>query len=165
MREPDADAPGRSGTVPSGSAGRQRSPSSLAFALPWPPLVDAERGIGLRPWGAADADAAALAAAWADPEVARRNQVPGRHDEAAAAAWIAGEAQRRSRGLAVDLVVFESGRPDLVVGEVGLVMVDRLRRWGEVGYWTVASARGHGLATAAVALFSRWALAELSVAR
>ncbi|MGI8756786.1 MAG: GNAT family N-acetyltransferase, partial [Acidimicrobiales bacterium] len=141
------------------------APPPPALPLPWPPLLAPECGVGLRPWGAAGGDARSLAAAWADPEVARWNRVPADHGEAAAAAWIAGEAERRDRGLAVDLVVTEPGQPDGVLGEVGFAMVDQERRWGEVGYWITAPARGRGMASGALTMFSHWVLGDLPVAR
>lgn len=165
----------------------------------------------LRPWGAPpgdpDHDAAALAAAWVDPEVARWTAVPslggpaaaGRTDGAAggadpevagdraaaglvesaaaadrvaagqghdaavrarraAARWIAGEGERRARGLALDFVI---GSPDdegrQVLGEVGLTRFDDAGR-AELGFWLAPAARGRGLATAAVTVLARWAL-------
>ncbi len=124
-----------------------------------------EASAALRPWGARDTDAAALAAAWADPEVARWNPVPDVASESAAAAWIAREGERRDRGLAVDLVITATGLPDTVLGEVGLALVEQERRWAEVGYWVVADARGQGLATSGLIMFSRWALKGLPVVR
>lgn len=124
-----------------------------------------EAPAALRPWGARDTDAAALAAAWADPEVARWNPVPDDASESAAAAWIGREGERRDRGLAVDLVVTVPGQPDTVLGEVGLALVEQERRWAEVGYWIVADARGQGLAISALTMFSRWALKDLPIVR
>ncbi|HEX2577664.1 MAG TPA: GNAT family N-acetyltransferase, partial [Aquihabitans sp.] len=82
-----------------------------------------------------------------------------------AARWIAGEAERRDRGLAVDLVVADPDHHDDVLGEVGLVVVEPARRWAEVGYWLAEPARGRGRATAALTVFSDWALADLSLRR
>lgn len=130
--------------------------------LPDPPLADPAAGVVLRPWGAPPGevahDAAALAAAWADVEVARWTAVPEARDRAAAARWIVGEPERRARGLALDLVVAapdDGGRQ--VLGEVGLAHLDLAGR-AEIGFWVVPSARGRGLATAAVTLLARWAL-------
>jgi RimJ/RimL family protein N-acetyltransferase len=116
----------------------------------------------LRRWGAPPGDvqhdAAALAAAWTDPEVARWTAVPGAHDPAAAARWIAGDPDRWAGGLAVDLVIgspVDGGRA--VLGEVGLAHFDAAGR-AEIGFWLAPSARGRGLATAAVTLVTRWAL-------
>ena len=105
--------------------------------------------LGLRPWVAADA--AALAAAWADPEIARWTAVPDDRSETAAAAWIAGWDERRRRGLALDLVVTRVTDPATVLGEVGASF---LTRPPDVGWWIVPAARRQGLATRAVRLFA-----------
>jgi RimJ/RimL family protein N-acetyltransferase len=119
----------------------------------------------LRRWGEAPGDAAALAAAWADPEVARWTAVPDDHDRDAAARWIAGEPERRSRRLAVDLVVAspnDGGRT--VLGEVGLTRFDAEGR-AEIGFWLAPTARGHGLATTAVNRMVDVALTDLGLTR
>lgn len=121
--------------------------------------------MALRPWGSDPRDAAALATAWADPEVDRWTAVPEARTEADAARWIEGESRRRRLGLGVDLVVTVPGDPGVVVGEVGLALVEQERRWAEVGYWVVAGMRGRGLATAALSLFSHWVLTELPIER
>lgn len=135
------------------------------FPLPWPPLADRAAGVALRPWGAGEHDAAALAAAWADPEVARFTSVPAEADEGAARRWIRGEEDRRARGLAIDLVVTHLDRPSQVIGEVGLIVVDAERQWAELGYWMVAAERGRGATARAAELFADWALRELPVRR
>jgi len=114
----------------------------------------------LRPWSDTDADAAALAQAWADPEIIRWTGVPERSDATAAARWIAGEADRRSRGLALDLVIDLDGA---VAGEVGLAHVDSAGRTADVGWWVSPSHRGQGVAARAVRLLTRWALSELAI--
>jgi RimJ/RimL family protein N-acetyltransferase len=118
--------------------------------------------VALRRWGEApgdvEHDAAALAAAWADPEVARWTAVPEDRSVAAARRWIAGEPERRSRRLAVDLVV--GGRE--VLGEVGLTRFDDAGR-AELGFWLAPQARRRGLATAAVTEVTRWALTDLGL--
>jgi RimJ/RimL family protein N-acetyltransferase len=126
----------------------------------------------LRWWGEppadAEHDAAALAAAWAEPEVARWTAVPRlpqNRDRAAAARWIDGEPERRSRRLALDLVV---GSPDdggrTVLGEVGLTRFDERGR-AELGFWLAPPARGRGLATEAVTAVTRWAHTDLGLTR
>jgi RimJ/RimL family protein N-acetyltransferase len=110
--------------------------------------------VALRPW--APDDAGALAAAWADPDIARWTAVPADRSLAAAAAWIAGWDERRRRGLALDLVVVEVGDEGTVLGEVGASFVTRPP---EVGWWLMATARGRGLATRAVRLFADQLLA------
>lgn len=134
-----------------------------AFPLPWPPLLGGQ--IGLRPWGSDGGDPDVLTAAWNDEGIARWTQVPPQHDREAAAHWIAGEGTRRGSGKAVDLVIIEAGQPQRVLGEVGMVLVDPDRRWAEIGYWLIEEARGEGRATAAVRMFSAWALKDLGINR
>lgn len=121
--------------------------------------------LALRPWGSTPTDAAALAEAWADPEVARWNAVPADAGPEAAARWIAGEGIRRDAGVALDLVITDAEDRTAVLGEVGLVVVEPERRWAEVGFWVLADHRGSGLATSALDLFSGWVLANQPVKR
>lgn len=130
--------------------------TGVPLPLPDPPLGDGP--VALRPWQ--DGDACHLAAAWADPEIVRWTGVPERCDEAAAARWIAGESDRRARGLALDLVIDVDG---VLVGEVGMARLDLDARAAEVGWWIGPAHRGQGWAGVAVRLFSQWALSELFV--
>ena len=123
------------------------------------PLPDPPLGAGplaLRPW--APADAAALAAAWADPDVARWCAVPPARSEADAARWIDGATACRADGLALDLAVTVDG---VVVGEVGLGPLQWAHRRAAVGFWTAAGHRGRGHAATAVDLLAGWALTAL----
>ncbi|MGE3620041.1 MAG: GNAT family N-acetyltransferase [Acidimicrobiia bacterium] len=129
-----------------------------ALPLPDPPLEDDV--VLLRAWSAPDA--ATLAEAWSDHEVRRWTRVPEDCSLAAARHWIAADAARRERGLALDLVV-ERRVDGSAVGEVGLVCVDPGRGLAEAGWWTGAAFRRQGLAGRAVALLAGWALSELSV--
>ena len=124
--------------------------------LPDPPLSDGD--LHLRPWHLDDVPV--LVAAWSDPEIARWTGVPEHHDAEAAARWISGDADRRARGVSLDLVAVVD---DAIVGEVGLSAVDRRRRTGEIGWWVAAHRRGRGLGTRAVALVAEWAVTELSI--
>lgn len=142
--------------------------------LPRPPLVDPATGIRLRPWGESPADAAALFAAWADPAVAETSSVPVDRSLDAAAHWIAGEAARRARGLALDLVIspVDAADPEgvgrlvdsSVWGEVGLTRFDERGRV-EIGFWLAPEARHRGRAAAATRLVAGWALAPSGLAR
>lgn len=135
------------------------------FPLPWPPLADPERRIALRPWGAGEHDAAALARAWADPDVARFTSVPAEATEDAARRWIRGEEERRARGLAIDLVVTGPDRPSEILGEVGLIVVEPDEQWAELGYWMFPVERGRGAMARATELFADWVLRELPIRR
>jgi RimJ/RimL family protein N-acetyltransferase len=124
--------------------------------LPDPPLADGP--LLLRPWQ--DADAPALVAAWADPEIARWTGVPPQPTASTALGWIRGDADRRARGLSLDLVLDVDGA---IAGEVGLVEIDVAGRSAEIGWWTAPAHRGRGLATRAAALVAGWAVEDLCV--
>ena len=124
--------------------------------LPDPPLRSGD--LVLRPWHLDDA--AALVAAWADPEIQRWTGVPEVRDLAAAARWIAGDDVRRERWLSLDLVVERGGQ---VAGEVGLSSFDRQAGTAEVGWWTAPAHRGLGVASTAAGLVVAWARDRLAL--
>lgn len=139
------------------------------LALPSPPLAAPSLGICLRPWGWGSDDATALATAWRDPVLRVATGVPTDVSVAFARRWIAGESERRARGVALDLVVsplppggnaLEGGAAwsGGVWGEVGLRGVDAAAARGEVGWWIAPAHRRRGLASAAVDLIAAWAL-------
>jgi RimJ/RimL family protein N-acetyltransferase len=86
--------------------------------------------------------------------------VPAARDLAAAQRWIAGDEERRRRGLSLDLVV---ASPDGVVGEVGLAAFDRAAGTAEIGWWTAAAHRRQGIASAAASLVVTWATTTLGL--
>ena len=136
--------------------------------LPLPEPTLAGMRCLLRPWEVGDA--ATLAAAWSDPEVRRWLPVPDHADRAAAADWIAGDADRRRAGLALDLVAVEPVTgPGIgsglaveaaagVLGEVGLSAFDPEDGVAMIGWWTVDRHRRRGVATEMVRLLTTWAL-------
>lgn len=132
------------------------TPPPAPLPLPDPPLRDGD--VQLRPWRLEDAPA--LAAAWTDPEIERWTGVPPQRDETVAARWIRGDADRRARGLSLDLVVELDGA---VVGEVGLVGFEHATGRAEIGWWTAAEGRGRGVASRAAALVAEWAVSELDL--
>ena len=127
---------------------------TLPLPLPDPPLQDGD--LVLRPWSVADVDV--LVAAWHDPEIERWTAVPEQRDSGTALRWILGDADRRARGLSLDLVAIVDG---MVVGEVGLSDIDTSARTAEVGWWVAAARRSRGLAARSAGLLTEWALAEL----
>lgn len=119
---------------------------------------------GLRHWRPADAEA--LAAAWADPDIARWSPpTPGLDP----VAWIAGVEERWTRRLALDLVIVAPAdeRADPVAGEVGLSGFTGVDGTGparaELGVWVAAVHRRRGLARRAVAAITAWALTDLGL--
>lgn len=125
-----------------------------AIVLDVPDLADAD--IRLRPWRLEDAPA--LVAAWHDPAVLAGAHPPEDRSERGARRWIEGWEVRRAGGIAFDLVVADLA-DDSVVGEIGLSRFDPGRRAAMAGWWIAESARGRGLAAAAVRLMTDWAMA------
>jgi RimJ/RimL family protein N-acetyltransferase len=121
--------------------------------------------VALRPWGATPKDSEYLAAAWATADIAKFCRAPDDRSREAAGRWIAREPQRRDSGRAIDLCITEAGQPEVIFGEVGLVLAEPRRRWAELGFWLFPGVRGAGRATAAVGVFSKWALAFQDVQR
>ena len=124
-------------------------------------VVDVPRLTGpttlLRPWRAADAGV--LAAAWLDPAIRDRLEVPEPADEAAASRWISQRARAWAEGLSVDLAVTDRSTGE-VIGEVGLSGLDPVRRAALIGWWIAEDWRGQGRAAEAVRLMLDWALSE-----
>jgi RimJ/RimL family protein N-acetyltransferase len=130
----------------------------VAYPLPDPPLADDV--VRLRLW--TEADAPALAAAWADDEVRRWTAVPARPDEDHARRWIAGERIRRERGLGLDLVISPADEGDAtVLGEVGIATIAGGPDRAEAGWWIGPDHRRQGIATRAVTLVAAWCRDEL----
>jgi [ribosomal protein S5]-alanine N-acetyltransferase len=124
--------------------------------LPDPPLRSGD--LLMRPWQVADAPA--LVAAWADPEIQRWTAVPPVRDLTHAERWIAGQDLRRARDLSLDLVIDLGGA---VAGEVGLSSLDRVDGTVAMGWWVAAGHRGHGVATTAVVLVAGWCRTVLAL--
>jgi len=99
-----------------------------------------------------------------DSLIPRFTGVPHPYSELDARAWIAAAPGRLSAGEGADFVIMDR-EDQRLLGTVGLVRV----RWedltAEVGYSLAAGARGHGYATRAVELVTRWAFDELGMRR
>jgi RimJ/RimL family protein N-acetyltransferase len=120
---------------------------------PKPPLSDGI--ITLRPFNADDLEP--VERALADPEIGRRFG----KSKLTAVEFIAGKQRGWSQGDAAAFAVC-----DVHSTFVGQVFVEPGEaRTAEIGYWVLPEGRGRGHAVRAVRLASRWALAELGVAR
>jgi RimJ/RimL family protein N-acetyltransferase len=112
----------------------------------------------LRPW--APGDAAALIAAFADPEL-QRWHARTVESAAEAQALIAGytQAWRTESGAHWAIT-----GPD-VIGRVALRAIDLDEGRAEIAYWVTAAARGRGAAVRAAMALSAWALGDLGLHR
>lgn len=57
------------------------------------------------------------------------------------------------------------GEPEVIFGEVGLVLAEPTKRWAELGFWLFPGVRGEGRAALAVEAFTDWALAYQGIRR
>jgi len=125
------------------------------------PLVEPARGsVELRPWR--PADAASLHAMLSHDEVLQREV--GRGD----ASSVVGCAEVITRFLAASLPSlqhFAISAEGHAVGSVAVSHMEHRHDTGWVHYWLAVEARGHGLATRAVASAARWAFAERDLYR
>ena len=120
-----------------------------------PPLV-------LRPWRTADV--AALVEAFEDPAL-RRWTSHSLNDEAEGARWVEAQQQAWADGARFGFAVVEEqpGGPQArLLGNVVLKDVATGKAAAEVGYWTVAHARGRGVAPRALQALTGWAFATFA---
>ena len=111
----------------------------------------------LRPWTRLDLPA--LVAAHADPAMRRFLARPV-VDEADAEVFLAAQERGWAEGTRFSFAVFEAVDEVDLVGMVAVKRVDAAMRVAEVGYWTVAKARGRGIAPRSVEAVAGWALGE-----
>src|SRR5262245_51696464 len=106
----------------------------------------------------ADEHVNALVEIYRDPDIQRWTRVPVR-DRDSAVAWVAAQQRGWANG---DRLCFAVHQRDRLVG---CAVLKRPRTAPEVGYWTVPSARGQGVATRSVSAVSEWAIATYGVQR
>jgi ribosomal-protein-alanine N-acetyltransferase len=98
-----------------------------------------------------------------DAEVIRWTLMPSRLSTVEAGAWIERVIQRESRG---DLVAFAIVTSRLgFCGYAAVKITDARSQTGEIVYWLVPEARGHGVGSYAVNLLSEYAFDELDLSR
>jgi ribosomal-protein-alanine N-acetyltransferase len=112
--------------------------------------------ITMRRPGAQDIDA--LVAACQDPEISRWTNVPSPYGRAEAQTYLA-------RGDEPTIRQFLAFDGDELVGAFSVLELDLPARYGEIGYWVAAPARGRGVATRALTLLRDWAAGELGLER
>jgi [ribosomal protein S5]-alanine N-acetyltransferase len=133
----------------------------VPLAFPDPAL--AAGGIVLR--GLEPGDVPWITAACSDRELSRYiPAIPYPYAEADARAFIERVARAWDEGSAATFVISQA--PDGAgLGTIGLHLAAGDTGLAEVGYWLARDARGHGAATIAVQLVSRWAFRELGIER
>ncbi len=102
------------------------------------------------------ADAPAIAAACADPEIARWIPVPIPYRLEDANVFVAFTAEAWSSGREPTFVICDAAS-GLLVGSIAIHRRPDEPRTAAVGYWLAPEARGRGLAARAVRLVTRWA--------
>jgi RimJ/RimL family protein N-acetyltransferase len=128
--------------------------------VPEPPLHDGE--IALRAFTLEDVGW--VTEGCRDPEVPRFTSVPHPYEAHHARAWIAGLADERARGEALQLAVV-AARDGAPLGAAGLLRLAWAHERGEIGYWTGRWARGRGAAPRAVRLLARHGFDALGLGR
>ncbi|MGW7302530.1 GNAT family N-acetyltransferase [Streptomyces sp. NPDC054829] len=123
-------------------------------------------GLLLRPWDPeSETDVEAWLRGRTDPEFTRWN-TPLRFttDRDTARDQLRAAAQNAAEGAAAPYCVAdpETGRP---LGHIGVNVINRVMNTARVGYWVLPEARGHGVATRALAVTARWAFTELGLHR
>ena len=113
----------------------------------------------LRPWRDDDVDAVLVALLEPATRLWNAGGVQTRDD---AIVWL--QRRQDSSGAHASWAVEDAASRELL-GSVSLHSIDLQQSDAEIGYWTVADARGRGVATAAVAAASGWAFATLGVDR
>ncbi len=125
-------------------------------------VVLGDDALRLRPWRTTEAPV--MAAACADPDIARFCMMPAGYTVALARDFIADAPRAWSEDGWLHLAL-ASGADDRVVGAVGLLSGLAEDAKADLGYWVVPDARGRGLARAGVGLMTDWAFASLGLHR
>jgi RimJ/RimL family protein N-acetyltransferase len=112
--------------------------------------------ITLRPPGDEDVDA--LYRECQDPEIQRWTGVPSPYRRENAIEYLERVRREQAEGkIAAFLAVDEKE----LLGSFSVMELDRAPRYGELGYWVAAAARGRGVASRAVTLLRDWSANEL----
>jgi RimJ/RimL family protein N-acetyltransferase len=114
---------------------------------PWPPTPPAHGPVVLRQLSAADLPMVLDLAT--DPYVPLIGTLPAHATDEEAAAWIERNRGRWAEGRGFSFAVAEAAT-DRAVGALGLWLAELPYGRGEIGYSVMPSARGRGLATAAL---------------
>jgi RimJ/RimL family protein N-acetyltransferase len=129
-----------------------------ALAPPDPPLSDGV--VTLRAWRTSDA--AGITRMFQDEEALRWTRAPSPYREGDAFQWLASLPTQMRRGDALPLAITDAADGGLL-GSIDLRMRGEGR--AEFGYVVADWARGRGVGTRALRLYSRYAFSRLGLAR
>lgn len=132
-------------------------PALLSY--PDPPLTDGT--VALRRW--LESDIGCVEEASRDPHIPEGTTVPASFTVAEGLAWIERQWGRADNGEGLSLAIADAGSGE-ALGAV-VLMFRRQPGTVEIGYWLIERARGRRLASRAVALLARWALADAGLDR
>ncbi len=105
-----------------------------------------------------------VAEAAGDPAIPAVSSVPSPYTEEAGRTYLWHQQHAVREGFGYAFVIAREA-DDVGVGSIGLWLRDADLGRASVGYWVVPSARGRGAAACALRGLSRWALAQLPIAR
>ncbi|HEX4703027.1 MAG TPA: GNAT family protein [Pseudonocardiaceae bacterium] len=118
-------------------------------------------GLVLRPW--VDGDVPALLVAYEPAEMRKEHSGPPIDTPSAALNWLRIRRAAWEAGSGYAFAVTDAR--DTVLGCMAVTAIDRRHDIGWVSYWTMAAARGRGVAGAAARAVSEWAFADLGLFR
>jgi len=129
---------------------------------PTDPVLD-DGVVSLRAWE--ESDAAAIAAACDDPEIARwLDMIPSPYTVDDARIYIEQTKSGRAEGRTSPFAITDA-ETGAVLGAVDVHWIDPEQKVAEIGYWAASQARGRGVVTRAVRLLAGWVLGELGFER
>ena len=113
-----------------------------------------------------EADVPQIVQACQDPDIKRyTSSIPDPYGEDEARGWLATHDEDELHGVEINFAIADPADETRVLGAIGLHDFDWKSRRCATGYWIAPWARGHGYATRATRLLSRWALDELGLVR
>ena len=129
---------------------------------PDPPLTDGV--VSLR--AVRESAVPAITEACQDPDIKRfTSSVPDPYSEQDARTWLATHAEDMTHGVEINFAIADADDEERLLDVTGLHDISWKSRRAATGYWIAPWARGHGHATRATRLLSRWALDELGLVR
>ena len=138
-------------------AGEARTPGHRWFDSP----VLEDGGVRLRAVG--DADVPRVVEACSDERTQHwLGRMPSPYTDADARGWLTAMTEKQATGTGTTWAIVDPA-DDVLLGAISLFDVGAIDC--EIGYWAHPDARGRGVMTAAVALVTSWAFADLGVQR